>query len=415
MKINRAYKTELKLNNQEKSLMLQYCGLARFTFNWALAKRIEEYKLTGKSSNAISQHRELNQLKQTDLVWMYDYAKSCPQNELRNLDRAFSNFFRRVKLNKKGKKGFPKFKSRKKDKLSFRLDGRIRIESNRIKLPKIGWLNFYEKNYIPTENIKILSATISKHSNKWFVSINVEEEIIDPIINSNESIGVDLGIKTLAVCSNGEIFENPKALRNNLKKLKRIQRKFSKQKLGSKNKEKTKIKLQKLHYHIAEIRKDAINKLTSSLVKNKPNKIVIEDLNVSGMLKNRKLSRAISDLGMFEIRRQLDYKCKWNGINLIIADRFFSSSKLCSNCGYKNTELTLSDREWECPECRIKHDRDINAAINLKNYTVSSTVKACGENVRPNLIRQLSEKQEINNNLIKISKLDLYKFYGTGK
>jgi len=384
MKINRAYKTELKLNNKEKTLMLQYCGLARFTFNWALAKRIEEYKLTGKSSNAISQHRELNQLKQSDFAWMYNYSKTVPQNELRNLDFAFSNFFRRVK-SKKGKAGFPKFKSRKKDNKSFRLDGAIKVLDNKVKLPRIGWLRLYEKNYIPTKNIKILSATISYHGTKWFISIQVEQDIAENTGEFTENIGIDLGIKTLAVCSNGEIFENPKALKHNLVKLARIQRKFSRQhtmnKQGSKNQNKTKEKIRKLHYHISEIRKDCLHKMTSSVVKNKPQQIVIEDLNVSGMLKNRKLSKAISDLGMYEIKRQLEYKCKWNRINLVIADRFFPSSKLCSSCGTKNTELTLADREWKCV-CGTTHDRDFNASVNLKNYAVSSTVKVCGENVR---------------------------------
>lgn len=384
MKINRAYKTELKLNDKEKFLMLQYCGLARFTFNWALAKRIEEYKLTGKSSNAISQHRELNQLKQNELSWMYNYSKTVPQNELRNLDLAFNNFFRRVK-SKKGKAGFPKFKSRKKDSKSFRLDGAIKIVEGRVKLPRIGWLRLYEKNYIPTEDIKILSATISYRGTKWFISIQVEQDIAENIEEYTENIGIDLGIKTLAVCSNGEIFENPKALKNNLVKLARIQRKFSRQhrmnKQGSKNQNKTKNKIQKLHYHISEIRKDCLHKMTTTVVKNKPQQIIIEDLNVSGMIKNRKLSKAISDLGMYEIKRQLEYKCKWNGINLVIADRFFPSSKLCSVCGFKNDELTLANREWTCI-CGKVHDRDFNASVNLKNYAVSSTVKVCGENVR---------------------------------
>ena len=219
MKINRAYKTELKLNNKEKSLMLQYCGLARFTYNWALAKRMEEYKETKKYSNAIKQHRELNILKKTDFAWMYDYSKSVPQNELRNLDLAFANFFRRVK-SKKGKAGFPKFKAKKKDNKSFRLDGAVKVSANKIKLPRIGWLRLKEKNYIPTENIKILSATISYLGGKWFVSVQVEEEIVESIRDYTETIGIDLGIKTLAVCSNGEIFENPKALKNNLVKQK---------------------------------------------------------------------------------------------------------------------------------------------------------------------------------------------------
>lgn len=398
MKINRACKTELKLNNKEKSLMLQYCGLARFTFNWALARRIDEYTETKKSSNAIKQHRELNILKKTEFAWMYNYSKSVPQNELRNLDIAFNNFFRRVKT-KKGKAGFPKFKSKKTDNRSFRLEGAIKVGTDKIKLPRIGWLRLKENGYIPIEGVKILSATISYLGGKWFVSVQAEEEIVENYKEYTETVGVDLGIKALAVCSNGEVFENPKALKNNLVKLARLQRKFSRQQKGSNNQQKTKVKLQKLYYHIAQIRKDMVHKMTSSLVKDKPENIVIENLNVSGMLKNRKLSRAISDLGMYEIKRQLEYKCKWNEVNLIVADRFFPSSKLCSYCGYKNTELTLADRNWVCPECKTKHDRDFNAAVNLKNYAVSSTVKVCGENIRPSIRATFNEAENKHENL----------------
>jgi putative transposase len=402
MKINRAYKTELKLNNKERSLMEQCSGCARFVYNWALARRIDEYKLTDKSSNAIEQHRQLNLLKKDELSWLYLYSKSIPQNELRNLDKAFQNFFRRVKQ-KKCKVGFPKFKSKKKDKQSFRVDGAITIQKDKIKLPRIGWLRLKESSYIPTDNVKILSATISKHANKWFVSVQVEEEKPELFSSYGEIIGVDLGINSLAVCSNGEVFENPKALKNNMIKLARIQRKFSRQhrmnKQGSKNQGKTKIKLQKLHYHISEIRKNTIHKMTTTLVKANPKKIVIEDLNVSGMMKNRKLSRAIFDLGMYEVKKQLEYKCKWNGIGLVIADRFFPSTKLCSVCGHKNDELTLADRGWTCFQCGTKHNRDFNASVNLKNYTASSAgIEACGENVRPCSLRQLSMKQEINKN-----------------
>jgi putative transposase len=399
MKINRAYKTELKLNNKERSLLEQCAGLARFTYNWALARRIEEYKLTKRSSNAISQHKQLNILKQTDFAWMYNYSKSIPQNELRNLDKAFQNFFRRVKQ-KKGKAGFPKFKSKRTDKHSFRLDGAIHTSEKYIQLPRLGDLRLQEKGYLPTSCVKILSATISKQAGKWFVSIQVEQETPEIINNSKEIIGVDLGIKTLAVCSNGKIFENPKALKSNLRTLKMVQRRYSKQqkmnKGGSKNQNKTKKRIQKLHNRVSNIRKDVLHKMTSELAKTKPAKIVIEDLNVSGMMKNRKLSREISDVGMYEIRRQLEYKTTWNGIELVVADRFFASSKLCSCCGVKNSELELNDRSWICSGCGTVHDRDFNAALNLRNYgTASSAGIVCGVDVSPYL-RQSSMKQKKN-------------------
>ena len=396
MKINKAYKTELHLNNKQITLMIQCSGCARFVYNWALSKRIEEYKNTKKSSNAIAQHRELNKLKQSDLAWLYQYSKTIPQNELRNLDKAFQNFFRRVRQ-KKGKAGFPKFKSRKTDNQSFRLDGAITVEANRIKLPRIGWLSLKESNYIPAD-VKILSATVSKHANKWFISVQTEEEKQEVLNEYDEVLGIDLGIKNLAVCSDGQVFENHNALKCNLIKLKRLQRKFAKQTKGGKNWGKTKQKIGILHFHVANIRNDYLHKITSELVKDKQvGTIVIEDLAVSNMVKNRKLSRAISDLGLYEFRRQLEYKCKWNGINLVIADRFFPSTKLCSCCGHKNDELMLADREWVCPVCKTEHNRDLNAANNLKNYTVSSTgIEACGEKIRLNLDEQFSMKQEIN-------------------
>jgi putative transposase len=399
MKINRAYKTELKLNNKEKSLLEQCAGLARFTYNWALARRIQEYAETKKSSNAISQHKQLNVLKQTDFAWMYNYSKSIPQNELRNLDKAFQNFFRRLKQ-KKGKAGFPRFKSKRTDKMSFRLDGAIHVSDKSIQLPRLGDLRLKEKGYLPISDIKILSATISKQAGKWFVSIQVEQELPEIINNSKEILGVDLGIKTLAVCSDGQVFENPKVLKSNLRTLKIVQRKFSKQqrmnKGGSKGQEQTKKRIQKLHNKVSNIRKDVLHKMTSGLAKTKPEKIVIEDLNVSGMLKNRKLSRAVSDVGMYEARRQLEYKTTWYGIELVVADQFFASSKLCSFCGNKNSELELSDRSWTCTGCGTNHDRDFNAALNLRNYgTASSAGIVCGEDVSPYL-RQSSMKQKKN-------------------
>jgi putative transposase len=204
-------------------------------------------------------------------------------------------------------------------------------------------------------------------------------------------IGIDLGINHMAVCSDSSIYENPKALRKRLKKLARVQRKISRQKKGSKRREITRLQIAKLHFRISNIRKDAIHKATSQIVaKSKPQKLrpsacVIEDLNVAGMLKNRRLSRAIADVSFGELKRQLKYKCLWNGIELIVADRFFASSKTCSACGAVKSELTLSEREYICESCGIIIDRDLNAALNLQKLAGSSSerINARGEDVRP--------------------------------
>lgn len=399
MKMYRAYKTEFNLNNKQRSLMEQCAGLARFTYNWALDKRIKEYESTKKFLTAYDLQKKLNSLKKTEFQWMYDYSKSIPQSETVNVERAFQNFFRRVKQ-KKGKVGFPKFKSKHKDLQSFRVEGIIHVESNKIKLPRIGWLKLHESNYLPTKNVKILSATVSKKAGRWFVSVQVEIEKPETVNKNTEIIGIDLGIKTLAVTSDGTTYENPKALKSNLVKLKKIQRKYSRQcrinPKGSSNQNKTKKKLQLLHFRISNIRKDSLHKITSDIVKTKQAKlIVIEDLNVSGMMKNRKLSRAISDCGLFEFRRQLEYKCSWENIQLITADRFFPSSKTCSCCGQVKDELPLSERTYHC-DCGLVIDRDLNAAINLRNYHAgSSSVKVCGEDVSLS-DKQFSKKQKEN-------------------
>jgi putative transposase len=283
-----------------------------------------------------------------------------------------------------GKVGFPKFKSKKCGLGSFRLTGKITVKTDKIKLPRLGWLRLKEKGYIPAcdaltrrllqDNVKILSVTVSEKARHWFVSVQVEQSLsIEKATGS--PIGVDLGIKNMAVCSDLREFENPKAFHKDLKKLRRAQRELSRRKKGGKNREKSRRKVAILHYRIANIRSDAIHKATTSIVaktkpiEQRPSVVVIEDLAVSDMLKNHKLARAISDVGFGEFRRQLTYKTTWNGISLFIADRFFPSSKLCSACGAQNDKLTLDMREWIC-DCGARHDRDRNAAINLQRLAL---------------------------------------------
>lgn len=369
MEILRACKVELNPNNVQRANLLKHAGVARFAYNWGLARRIQEYEETGKSSNVMAQHKQLVTLKKTDFPWMYDVSKCAPQEALRDLDKAYQNFFRRVKKGDKSP-GFPKFKSKKRSRKSFRLHGSIHVENSRIKLPRIGWIRLKESGYIPTENIHILSATISESAGKWFVSVQCRQEV-EITQATGEPVGVDLGIKTMAVCSDGRMFENPKALRKAQARLRRFQRELFRRKKGGKNREKTKQKLAKLHWRISNIRRDAIHKATSTITaktkldKVRPSSIVIEDLNVSGMIRNHNLAQAISDVGMSEFRRQITYKSSWYGSKLVVADRFFPSSRLCRHCGSINSELKLSDREWVCG-CGETLNRDLNAALNLK-------------------------------------------------
>lgn len=374
MQIQRGYKTEIDPNNKQRTLLCKNAGAARFAFNWALNLKKQAFESKTKIPNSIELHRNLNDLKQTDFPWMYDVSKCSPQEALRNCDTAFNNFFRKCKQKTKGKKGFPKFKSKKNGLGSFRLTGTIKVTNSHVQLPRLGKLKLKEHDYLPL-NAKILSATVSE---RWFVSLQVEETINPP--NKPEAvIGVDLGIKTLAVCSDGQIFKNPKALRSNLELLKRRSRQMSRKVKGSNNRKKAAKKLAKVHCKIANIRRDSIHKITTQLTKTK-SRIVIEDLNVSGMMKNRKLSRAISDLGLFEFRRQLEYKGKWYGCQIDVANRFFPSSKMCSCCGAIKHDLTLADRTFVCEECGLIKDRDLNASCNLESYTVSSTgINAYGE------------------------------------
>lgn len=382
MEIIRGCKVELDLNNKQRTLLIQCAGVSRWAYNWGLARRIQEYKETGKSSSFFDQHKQLNALKKTEYPWLYNYSKCIPQSALQDLDEAYQGFFRRIKSNKKP--GFPKFRSRKQGVGSFRLTGTIKVKDNEIRLPRIGWLRLKEHNYIPVKDIHIFNVTVSEKAGHWFVSVQYREEI-EIGQATGKPIGIDLGIKTMAVTSDNRKFENPKALRKAQRKLKRLQREFARREKGSQNYKKTKAKVAKLHYQIANIRKDALHKATSAIVaitkpdNERPAIVAIEDLGITGMLKNHCLARAIADVGMGEFRRQIEYKTIWNGEKLFIADRFFPSSRLCSSCGYINDKLTLANREWIC-DCGTKHNRDLNAACNLRDLAIRNTAGLAGIN-----------------------------------
>ena len=346
----------------------QHAGTARYAYNWGLARKIESHHANEKTPTAIDLHKELNRLKKSDLAWMYESSKCAPQEALRNLDTAFDNFFRRAKLKKqgklKGKVGFPKFKSKKRGLGGFRLTGAIHVFEKHLQLPRLGKLRLKERDYLPTSGVKVLSATVSEQAGRWFVSLQVEMDIPDPVASDKPVAGVDLGVKTMATVSDGTVIPNPRALSFNLRKLKRLQQSVSRKVKGSANRRKAVMQLARAHQRVANIRKNVLHQATTTLTKSK-SVIVIEDLNVSGMLKNHKLARAIADVGMGEFRRQLEYKAAWHGCQIVLADRFYPSSKKCSRCQNVKEELSLGERVFKCGICGFECDRDLNAALNL--------------------------------------------------
>lgn len=382
MLINKAYKVELDPNNKQRSLLARSVGCARFAYNWGLARRIELYKSEKKSTTAVNQHKELCTLKKSEYPWMYEVSKCAPQEALRDLEKAYKNFFGRCK--KGGKPGFPKFKSKHRSKDSFRIStGSIYVTKSSVTLPKIpGTLRLKEKGYIPTDTVKYNSFTVSKEAGRWFLSVQCVEDIPEPSAPPTAVHGVDLGVKTLATVSDGTTYDNPKYYRKLERTLNRVQRERCRRIKGSSNRLKSVNSLQKIHYRIRNIRRDSLHKMTSNLVKTKPGLIVLEDLSVKGMLKNHKLAKSISDASFSEVRRQVEYKANWYGSEVIFVDRFFPSSKLCSSCGTLKEDLTLGDRVYKC-DCGLSIDRDLNAALNLKRYgefhRSLSNQKACGE------------------------------------
>ncbi len=389
MKVQKAYRYELKPNNVQKTLLAKHAGVARFAYNWALARRIEEYQRTGKSPNAIEQHRLLNLLKKTEFPWMYEVSKCAPQEALRDLQRAYENFFRRLKAGENP--GFPRFKKKGRND-SFRLTGAICVYLKAIQLPRLGKIRTKEETKVKG---KLLSATVRRIADRWFVSLSVDCEVVEPKQIRGEVVGIDRGLLKFACVSDGSIFYAPKPLKKLLKKLQRLSRSQSRKVKGSSNRRKSALKLAKLHYRISNIRKDFIHKLSTELVKTKQ-VLCVESLNTKGMMQNRYLARSISDVAWGEFVRQLDYKCLWHGSHLIKAQPKFPSTRICSRCGYVNPSLLLSQRIFQCEDCLMECDRDINAAKNLERYaltTVSSTgIDACGEAVQ----QGSSGKQEEN-------------------
>ena len=364
-KIEKSYKFRMYPNKEQQkqiSITFSHC---RYVYNYFLAQRISVYKEAGKSISQYEQSRELTKMRKKDgTKWLTEADRSAYTYALRDLDTAYQNFFRGLKAGRRV--GFPKFKSKKSNRFSYTtqfVNNNIKILDNRIQLPKLGLVKCRISKQIEG---RILSATVSKNpSGKYFVSICCTDVKAEPLPKTDKTVGIDLGIKHLAVDSNGIEYTNNKYLAKSEKKLARLQRQLSRKPSGSKRYKKARIKVARLHEYITNQRKDQLHKLTTQLVREN-DIICIEDLNVAGMVRNHHLAKAISDVGMGEFRRQLQYKCNWYSKTLVEIDRFYPSSQICSCCSYQNRDVKdLSVREWTCPNCGAHHDRDVNAAKNI--------------------------------------------------
>ena len=356
---------------QERALTVQF-GHARFIWNWALALRKAVYKETGKGIGYYELKRRATALKyQAEMEWLRDAHSQVLQAKIQDLERAYKNFFEK-------RTRFPRFKG-KRDGQSIRYPQRFKFDENLVYLPKVGWVK--TRFHRPLEG-RPKNVTVSKtKTGKYFVSIQCEVEMVEPSARGGE-IGIDLGIKSFLATSESWKQDNPCHLQQAEKRLKRLHRQLSRRVKGSAGREKARILLARQHEKVANQRRDFLQKLSTKLV-GRYGLIGMEDLNVRGLVKNRRLAKAIAATGWGAFRRMLEYKGKWYGSYVYKVDRFFPSSKTCSNCGYILDELPLSVREWQCPICGTIHDRDINSAINILNETRAGVARshAGGESV----------------------------------
>ncbi|MDK0630254.1 transposase [Clostridium perfringens] len=381
-KLKKAYKMEINPTDKQKSKIHRTTGVSRFIYNFYIARNKEIYEREGKFVSGMDFSKWLNNEyipNNQEMKWIKEVSSKATKQAIMNGDKSFRDFFKKAK-------GFPKFKKKKNQdvKAYFPKNNKTdwTIERHRVKIPTLGWIRLKEFGYIPVNSI-VKSGTVSQKADRYYVSILVEETDIKISNPNNAGVGIDLGIKEFAVCSDGIKFKNinkTSTVKKVEKKLKREQRKLSRKyeslKIRNKNiKEgratrqniqKQIIKVQRLHQRLTNIRTDYINKIVSSIIKQKPSYITIEDLNVKGMMKNKHLSKAIASQKFFEFKTKLTVKCKENHIELRIVDRFYPSSKTCSQCGKVKKDLKLSDRIYKC-DCGFTIDRDLNASINLKN------------------------------------------------
>ncbi|MEG4454889.1 RNA-guided endonuclease TnpB family protein [Microcoleus sp. N9_A1] len=415
-----SFKTRLEPTKKQTTQFRKACGVARHAYNWGneiVLKALQDRKTdpSVKVPSAIDLHKKLVAIVKPECRWYYETNKNVPQQALAELKKAWDRCFKKVSKQ-------PRFK-KKGHRDSFYLESgtqakpMIRNDSKRVRLPSIGWVRLSEA--LPVEAVH--NCVISRQADEWFIAIKVEVQKPD-VADYRPSVGVDIGIKELAVTSDGKTFANPQAYRRMSGKMKRLQRSLGRKVKGSANRTKAVGKLAKLHQRISNIRKDAIHKLTTHLAKNHGT-VKIEDLNIKAFLKNHKLAGAIADCGMYEFKRQLEYKTEKFSSQLVLVERMFPSSQICSNCGNHRHKMPLKNRVYQCPECGYTGDRDLNAARNLERWfegiyipecsdlAVSSTVSACGVDKPSRRQTGATVKQEVSSDptLVELC-LDLSRF-----
>ena len=355
----KAFKFELRPHGKQVEMLNKHFGCARFVYNWGLNEKSKAYKESSKNITCFDlTNRLVGMKKEQDFLWLAEVHSQTLQMSLRNLDNAFTAFFKK-------RARFPKFKKKSRNQ-SFQYSQGVKLNNDKVYLPKIGWVCFFKSR----EAFGVIkTVTVSCTANgRFFVSILCDTGLkIHEKVEIKTAVGVDLGLKVFAYTSGGEVFENQKHLAKNLKKLRVAQRSLARKKNGSNRRDKQRLRVAKIHEKVAFQRNDFLHKVSTDLVL-RYDAICIEDLNVAGMVKNRKLARAISDVGWASFRSMLEYKCEWYGKTLKVIGRFEPSSKMCNHCGHINKDLKLSDRIWTCQNCQRTVERDFNAALNIKDF-----------------------------------------------
>jgi putative transposase len=391
----KAYKYRIYPKPQQEEIFAKHFGCVRFIYNWALEKKIKHYQQENKSISCFDIKKELVDLKKhKDTEWLKEVNSQSLQESVIHLDKAFTKFFRE-------KSGFPKFKSKHK-RQSFSCPQNIKVNWHNltVKLPKIGEVRtFFHKKF--EGNVK--TCTVSKTpTNKYFIAILVEipdKPKPKPRINKDKAVGIDLGLKEFVIDSNGNKIDNPRYLRKSEERLKVLQRRASKKRKGSNNRKKANLKVAKQHEKIRNQRDDFLHKVSSKIISENQT-VCLETLSVKNMMKNHKLAKSIGDASWSRFVEFLKYKAEWYGVNIVQIGKFEASSKTCSNCGWIKKDLTLEDREWICKECGVLHDRDLNAALNIKQFAlqkqnlINKTPMDCGEEPVESLSLDRAVKQE---------------------